>query len=530
MKYTHYKNRFSSKEKGVSHLIGEWTDIVDLFTDKSQWRSFTANTKTEYDTAKEQFDAIVMAEMKPNMPRTADNVIAFYAIVLDIDDGATYADVRKDLQAYEHIIYSSGGTGLKSGDRFRVVLPLNEPMKATEWKNYNTSLTERFPYSDQSFKKGIQIQYLPVYNTVYSSSFVVYHNKGDWFDYKNPNDLPYVENQSIESIVKNVVFDEAQFTDEEFLELAKAIIDHQSGQLEYEERRLLAQRLKHIGMDDFSIVQILNQVSRPGYSRSNEDIVAGANGQYAHVEGLYKHVAKGTRIPAIERRIVRSTHHTEQPQEVSVYDGEWILGDGEYLSDIFNAMDFSTGVNLLISDVGTGKSTQFMKDSNAPNGSGMFDFVNKPEPEPEVEVKSEGVKDGYLFLAPLTSIVLSFDGDNKTNGTGIATWNQIESIIKSKDKTMYKDMTLVIDECHGLFADYGYKARTINRLISMFGCFKSVILMSGTVQPSDFSSVVFNKVYRVHKPSKSVKRIHTFFATKKDECVIDHIQNSTNKT
>ena len=505
MKYTHYKNRFSSSKGGVSHLSGEWSDIVDLITDKSQWRTFNADTKEKYDNAKAQFDAIVMADMVPNMPRTADNVIAFYAIVLDIDDGATYQEVRNDLKDYEYVMYSSGGTGIKKGDRFRVILPLNTPMAAREWKNYNTSFTERFPYSDECFKKGIQIQYLPTLNSLYEDKFIAEHHKGKWFDYQNPEDLPYVENRSIESIVKNVVFDEAQFTSDEYLELAKAIIEHQAGQLEYEERRLLAQRLKHIGMDDFSIIQVLAQVSRPGYSVSNESIVAGANPQYAHVEGLYKHVAKGTRIPAIERRIVRSTTLTTPLVDVCVYDGEWTLEQGEYLSDIFNDMDFTTGINLLISDVGTGKSTQFMKEGG-------------------------GTKDGFIFLAPLTSIVLSFKGDNKTDGSGVATWNQIESIIKTKDKTKFKDMTLVIDECHGLYADYGYKARTINRLISMFDCFKSVILMSGTVEPRDYSSIKFNKVYRVHKPSESTKRVYTFFSSKKDDCVIDMIESLSNKT
>ncbi|MFU0912081.1 hypothetical protein [Kluyvera intermedia] len=226
MKYTHYKNRFSSSKGGVSHLSGEWSDIVDLITDKSQWRTFNADTKEKYDNAKAQFDAIVMADMVPNMPRTADNVIAFYAIVLDIDDGATYQEVRNDLKDYEYVMYSSGGTGIKKGDRFRVILPLNTPMAAREWKNYNTSFTERFPYSDECFKKGIQIQYLPTLNSLYEDKFIAEHHAGKWFDYQNPEDLPYVENRSIESIVKNVVFDEAQFTSDEYLDLAKVTCPH----------------------------------------------------------------------------------------------------------------------------------------------------------------------------------------------------------------------------------------------------------------------------------------------------------------
>ncbi|MBF8474307.1 hypothetical protein FMJ45_25585 [Klebsiella michiganensis] len=500
MKYTIYKDRFVSATGSKFHMDGEWNDIVQMVCDKSSWPKFHATTKEEYDNAKAKFDAVVMAEMKPNTSRTADNVIAFHAIVLDIDDGATYEEVRKDLKDYEYVMYSSGGTGLKSGDRFRVILPLNTPMVGSEWKRYNTSLTERFPYSDECFKKGIQIQYLPVVNGAYANKFIGEYHRGQWFDYQNPKDLPFVENLSIESIVKNVVFDEAQFTDEEMLELAKAIIEHQSGQLEYEERRLLAQRLKHIGMNDFDIIQVLEQVSRAGYSVSNQSIVAGANPQYAHVEGLYKHVAKGTRIPAIERRIVRYSASTVASVAVAKYDGEWTLGEGEYLSDVSHDMDFTSGVNLLIADVGTGKTVHWTQQENV------------------------------KFVAPLTSIVASIGDVNSLTDGDVGTWNQIESIIREKDKSKFKELTLVVDECHGLFVDYGYKSKTINRLIDTFKYFKSVVLMSGTVEADYYSSIKFNKVYRVRKPSKAKKTVRTFFCTKKDEILIDWINSLTNKT
>lgn len=511
MKYTHYESRFSSKDKGISHIEGEWSEVVETITNKAEWHKFHATDKETYNRAKEKFDAIVMAEMKPNMPRTADNVVSFYAIVLDIDDGASYEDIRQDLQKYEYVLYSSGGTGLKGGDRFRVILPLNVPMPASDWKRYNTSLSERFTYSDECFKKGIQIQYLPVVNTAYEGQFITEHHEGRWFDYQNPDDLPYVETKSLELITKHISFDEAQFSDTELQELAKAIVDHQANSLGYEERRLLAQRLKHIGMNDFDSVMILDAVSKPGYTTPNSVLVQGANPLYAHAEGLYKHVAKGVRIPALERRIVRSVA-SEAVSELPVakYDGEWTLGSTEYLSDIFDTMNFTTGNNLLIADVGTGKSTQFMQYDE--------------------KVNCTGTKKGYLFVAPLTSIVNSFTDDNKLSGSGVGTWNQIESILRERDKSKFADTTLVVDECHGLFEDYGYKSKLINRLIDSFKYFKAVILMSGTVEVDNFSSITFNKVYRVHKPSKAVKNIRTVFCTKKDDVVIEHINSLTNKT
>lgn len=520
MKYTHYKNRFSSKSGGVSHLSGSWDGVKKLLLNKSSWVTFHATTKEQYKEAKEKFDGIVFAEMKPNQPRTADNVISFYAIVLDIDSGSTYDAVREDLKEFEYVLYSTGGTGLKSGDNFRVVLPLKSSMPASEWKNYNTSLTERFPYSDECFKKGIQIQYLPVLNTAYKDKFIVEYHSGRHFDYTNTNDLPYVENLSLENIVSGILFDDAVFSDTELQELGQAIIDHQTGQLGYEERRLLAQRLKHVGMNDFDAVQVLDRVSQPGFTTPNQTLVSSANPTYAHPEGLYKHLPKGTRIAALERRIVRSV----KPSEVSeslvhepIYTGEWTLQQdryeqdasgqwrkiaGEYLSDIADQMVLSDGINLIISDVATGKSHYFTR----------ADLKN------------------VLVVAPLTSIVDSLSDTNSLTDGKVGTWNQIESIIREKDKSKFKDITLVVDECHGLYCDFNYKHEVINRLISCFKYFKSVILMSGTVRPDYFSSITFDRVYRVRKESHAKKTVKTYFCTKKDDLLVNHVNNSTNKT
>lgn len=509
LKYTHYQNRFSSKDNGVTHLEGEWSELVEMLTDKSQWLSFYADDKEKYEKCKINFDAFVVAEMRKNAPRTANNVLRFYAIVLDVDDGASYDQVRQDLNKYEYVMYSSGSTGLKNGDRFRVVIPLNTPMDASEWSRYNTSLTERFPYSDQSFKKGIQIQYLPVINTAFEDKFVVEHNKGIWFDYTNQEDLPFVENISLETITANIVYEDAVFTNEELAELGTAIIDHQSGQLSYEERRLLANRLKLVGMNDFDIVQVLDRVQRPGAGRSNYDIVKGANSLYANVEGLYKHIPKGMRITALERRLVRTMKSDRGFEKKSVYDAVWTLkpnqfvngieNKGEHLSDYADDMILDEGITLINADPAAGKSAYFK------------------------EPKHEGK---YVFLAPLRAIVFSGGNTKNSLDDGIGTWNQIKSIVRETDKSKFKDKVLVIDEAHGLYSDYGFKNGTINKLIDSFKYFKGVVLMSGTVKPEYFSNIKFDRVYRIVKKLQATKSLRTVFCKSKDDVLIDSINES----
>ncbi|EKN3724664.1 TPA: hypothetical protein ACPZRY_004506 [Yersinia enterocolitica] len=512
MKITAFENRYASDNDAVKakaaakgqrvantlHQDIEWEGFVEGVINKDSWKIFTATDKTSYDRCKQGFDGFVFGEMQLGKPRSSGNVVAFHAIVLDIDGGATVSEVQEDLRQYEYVMYSSGGTGIKEGDRFRVVMPLHSPLAPYEWKYYASSLNERFPYSDQSFSKSLQIQYFPMLNTVHADKFIAHHNVGKWID--PINDIPYVESLSLETVVSTTTWSDLDFTSDEMGELAQAITEHCGNQLGYEDRRILANRLKLIGMDWFTSKTVLDAVARPGATNISEQIWNGADAAYARVEGLYKNVAKGIRIPAIERRMVRTVQVLSHSQVDPRYDGDWTLTEDEYLSDYVDLMDFSTGVSLLISSVGTGK-TKFWSSRN-----------------------------NIKFVAPLTSIIESISDTNNLTQGNVGTWNQIESIINAKDKSIFKDMTLVIDEAHGLICDYSYKNNIINRLMSAFNAFRSVVLMSGTVEAEYFSSINFSKVYRLRKPSKAKKNLYPSFCTNKDAAVINHINKLTNKT
>lgn len=198
----------------------------------------------------------------------------------------------------------------------------------------------------------------------------------------------------------------------------------------------------------------------------------------------------------------------------SEYDGEWTLGHSQYLNSIIDKMDLSSGVNLINASVGSGKTSH---------------FINTPsEYEKEQGVKPTA-KEGYIVLVPLTSIRLQFEGDNDVFKSGICTWNQVEAINRSSNNEFFADKTLVIDEVHGFFLDYKYKADVINKLIKSFSIFKSVIMMSGTATQNDFSGIVFNKMYKVYKPSQARKVLNTVVGTKIKDLVLNHLNTSTRK-
>jgi hypothetical protein len=156
-----------------------------------------------------------------------------------------------------------------------------------------------------------------------------------------------------------------------------------------------------------------------------------------------------------------------------MYTQEWVLTQNEYLSDIADEIYVSTGVTLLIADVGTGKSTYFSQ------------------------------LDNVHFIAPLVSIVSSIEGKD------VSTWNRkAAQVLHAQDKSVFKTQTLVLDECHGLYTDMDYKESVINDIMKMIPLFKSVVLMSGTTKEEYLSSVQIDRVYRVRKPSKARKELH----------------------
>lgn len=169
------------------------------------------------------------------------------------------------------------------------------------------------------------------------------------------------------------------------------------------------------------------------------------------------------------------------------YNEIYDLDSNEYLSDIIDNFDLSSGVVLIHGDVGIGKS---VVASEYPNS---------------------------LFAAPLVSIVESFEGSNAK------TWNSIISTVRNNPEreTAYKKTTLWLDECHGMYSDYDYKGLVIEDMIKIFKYFKCVVLMSGTIELDYITSVNIDRAYRVRKPSEATKFITPYVYEKEGKAFLE---------
>lgn len=493
---TLYLSNRNSTTTDNNRVSLDWDEFVQTYGNLNNWQHFNATTIEEYQNAKNHFAGFVWSELCDGK-RIAENVLNHAALVLDIDDGATLDEVRADLKDFEYFLYSTGSTGIKTGDRFRVVLPFETPVGAEAWDNYNASFKARFPYSDECAFKSIQLMYVPNVNTAFQNQFIAEYHEGKFISL---TDIPYVENDFMDGIYDNIVLEMRDFSTESVECIAKAIIEKNEHSYDYNQRRLLAQTLLAIpGFTHFDIMQVLNGVTKFGASRSNDDVLQGAiinfNKGYGHAQGVYKHLPAGFRIPELEQAKV--AQNGVQSVTEHEYDIELELAPYQYLSHVESELDFNHKLILLIADVGTGK-THF--------------FKNRPD---------------TIFVAPLRSIVDSI-GKNDVIGGNVGTWNQINKILKSDNPEQYRDKTLVIDECHGLLRDVNYKSSTIRKLYKAFGLFRNVIMMSGTVKAEEFH-FDFDRVYRVHKKT-SHKQVKSVFCKEPISEVLEYVKNCTGKT
>lgn len=171
------------------------------------------------------------------------------------------------------------------------------------------------------------------------------------------------------------------------------------------------------------------------------------------------------------------------------FNKKFTLGSDEYISNIIKEMDISKGVTCIVASVGSGKTT---------------DFVNKPD---------------TFIAAPLLSIKQSEIDKGAMN---IYTWQAIVlKVMATEDKKEYSNKTLVVDEAHGLYMDYNYKPAAIRNLINIFQYFKSVVIMSGTLDPNHITSFPIDRSYGVYKPQQAMKVLDTYTFTKNGMAAVE---------
>ncbi len=100
--------------------------------------------------------------MRPEAERGNHSVLALYALVIDSDSGLPPKEALKRLDGYEYFIYSTH-SDTPEQPRYRIVLPLQTPVLAADWKLFYAAAVARFGVDliDTQCSDVARLYYLP---------------------------------------------------------------------------------------------------------------------------------------------------------------------------------------------------------------------------------------------------------------------------------------------------------------------------------------------------------------------------------
>jgi len=107
--------------------------------------------------------------------RCKENVTEVYALLLDVDGNRTLANIIAEYAEYEFLVYSTFGNSAEK-EKFRLILPLVEPLTAFDFELRKESIKTHFGVDDASFAVS-QAFYFPCYTAENKDIHFVYWNE-----------------------------------------------------------------------------------------------------------------------------------------------------------------------------------------------------------------------------------------------------------------------------------------------------------------------------------------------------------------
>lgn len=114
--------------------------------------------------------------------RSNDNVVRLSALVLDIDNGAAYGDVKGGIAHLEHVAYSTHRSTTEH-PKFRLVFPLTRGVSANEWpKVWQAGSALIGGHADKATKDASRFYYFHSCSKANEAASFRHHNAGAWLD------------------------------------------------------------------------------------------------------------------------------------------------------------------------------------------------------------------------------------------------------------------------------------------------------------------------------------------------------------
>lgn len=489
-----------------------WSEIVDLF-------------KTEgfnYVSEKPKVPGIVGCSMLKNW-RCNDNVIARELFYLDVDDGVTIAEIEELMKDYTYLIYSTYSHDPDAGiEKFRLILPLAKPMAFEDWDVRRKTFIKAYPQVDPNSFKISQFMKMPVLSPVNQKHHFVREHKGnrlfDAYDY-----APYYTKPLAPAPVMSFSADDtAQYQHAAYIN-ARAFASH-------DERLKACTTMKALGFDANTVETILQMSGTNKAHGYWTTTFNKANTKYASVRWFLEKIGIKTKCSKLAEQAKANALNTTKQTKVSAYDQEFYLTDDQRLGDVIGKFELGY-LNLVIADCGVGKNYTSSRTPNAWVVSPLRIIVSQNTTSANAD--NTDVATVLDQVTENVSVISKKSKERDTSGgidngpltyeftvptRALCTWNMLVTmynVLNDNDKTAQqkaahiaeveklKNVTLFIDESHGLYLDYTFKGEMMSTIYEIIAAklFKQVIFMSGTSSADDYH-VKFDKVIRVGKEAE----------------------------
>lgn len=493
----------------------DWGEFVAYYSDLKNW---CACNSSNDKLSKMELIVGGLCEGK----RSNNNTSYRSVLILDIDndlntvhdDYISIEYVKNKLSDYEYFMYTTF-SHTKECERLRVVIPLSDDVLSSDWQKYRKSLIEHFPYTDKSCFLLSQGQGVPTYQVKNKGDAYFYHNQGKYFDLVN--EVVLIKPKSI---YENFAYKIHNYESDYIAKVVKGVVDHNAGSMRRNDAFMFTCFMYANNITDYNAVRI---VSLPDTKTTPEMHYRNAVSDHHKYMGygwtperMQKHLPNGY-LSSIRKDsqpvqkvaepydfMPSYNRFVEAKKEAESNGWEYYeLNDEQRFSEIAPRIQWEDGINLLISDCATGKTYYWV------------DIANSVMVVPYTTITAQNVREGQK--------------ENNIFG-GVATYNQVKKLLDDKDNhAKYKEMTLVVDEGHVMYADAGYRANEIRDVRRAMKLFKSVVIMSGTIRPEHFSDLDIKKVVRVTKHYSFEKLIRTYRVRDTVAYSIGKIRDTTNK-
>jgi hypothetical protein len=250
-------------------------------------------TKKPFVKNKDLAIGIIGAEFKEgSIKRCKANVKNITALLLDYDGGLTIEEFENNNKNFQWILYTSSGHLIKNGkERFRVVIPLVEPVSTEEVTLRKRELTSFFDVDDDCSFSGSQVFRMPIVEEeAHLEHYEHIVNDGQVFNFRLM--FSTTEKQAKATIQaleeKRLKSEQAAAQKWAHKELdygsIASLVCAKYTNCNYMERRFICATLLNIGMAEGTVSIVHDMISTIDAQQSFAKVIAGRDQRYGYTK------------------------------------------------------------------------------------------------------------------------------------------------------------------------------------------------------------------------------------------------------